>query len=112
MAISLPKLQPQLLQSLPYEVQEWIRQLNNLVVALGGTVTQVSVTTSNGVSGSVANPTSTPAITISLGVIAPTSVQSQFKSSDGSAGISTTVTTASLVGKTITIKDGIITGFA
>lgn len=35
-----------------------------------------------------------------------------YISSDNSTGITTTVTTASLVGKTITIKDGIITGFA
>ena len=35
-----------------------------------------------------------------------------YKSSDGSAGITTTVTTASLVGKTITIKNGIITSFS
>lgn len=35
-----------------------------------------------------------------------------FISSDGSTGYTGTVTTASLVGKTITIKDGIITGFA
>jgi len=35
-----------------------------------------------------------------------------YQSSDSSAGISTTVTTASLVGKTITIKNGLITAFA
>jgi hypothetical protein len=35
-----------------------------------------------------------------------------YKSSDGSAGYTGTVTTASLVGKTITIKNGLITGFA
>ncbi len=35
-----------------------------------------------------------------------------FVSSDNSTGFTGTVTTASLVGKTITIKDGIITGFA
>lgn len=35
-----------------------------------------------------------------------------YQSVDGSDGISTTVTTASLSGKTITIKDGLITGFA
>ena len=35
-----------------------------------------------------------------------------FRSSDGSAGISTTITSASLVGKTITIKNGLITSFA
>lgn len=37
-----------------------------------GTVTSVSVTTANGVSGSVADPTTTPAITLALGAIAPT----------------------------------------
>lgn len=39
-----------------------------------GTVTSVSVTTANGVSGSVVNPTSTPAIALTLGAITPTSV--------------------------------------
>lgn len=39
-----------------------------------GTVTSVSVATANGVSGSVANPTTTPAITLALGVITPTTV--------------------------------------
>jgi hypothetical protein len=40
----------------------------------GGTVTTVSVATANGVSGTVANATTTPAITLSLGAITPTSV--------------------------------------
>lgn len=39
-----------------------------------GTVTSTSVVTANGVSGSVANPTTTPAITLTLGAITPTSV--------------------------------------
>lgn len=39
-----------------------------------GSVTSVSVTTANGVSGSVTNATTTPAITLSLGAITPTSV--------------------------------------
>jgi hypothetical protein len=39
-----------------------------------GTVTSVSVTTANGVSGSVATSTTTPAITITLGAITPTSI--------------------------------------
>jgi hypothetical protein len=39
-----------------------------------GSVTSVSVTTANGVSGSVANPTTTPAISLSLGAITPSSV--------------------------------------
>lgn len=39
-----------------------------------GTVTDLSVVTANGVSGTVANSTSTPAITLTLGAITPTSV--------------------------------------
>ena len=39
-----------------------------------GTVTSVSVVTANGVSGSVATATTTPAITLTLGAITPTSV--------------------------------------
>ena len=39
-----------------------------------GTVTTVSVATANGVSGSVANATTTPAITLTLGAITPTTV--------------------------------------
>lgn len=41
-----------------------------------GTVTAVSVTTANGISGTVANPSTTPAISLSLGAITPTSVAS------------------------------------
>lgn len=43
-------------------------------VAGTGTVTSVSVTTANGVSGSVATDTTTPAISLTLGAITPTSV--------------------------------------
>lgn len=39
-----------------------------------GTVTSVSVVTANGVSGSVATATTTPAITLTLGAITPTTV--------------------------------------
>lgn len=39
-----------------------------------GTVTSVSVVTANGVSGSVANASTTPAITLTLGAITPTTV--------------------------------------
>jgi hypothetical protein len=41
-----------------------------------GTVTSVSVTTANGVSGSVATATTTPAISLTLGAITPSSVAS------------------------------------
>ena len=44
------------------------------VAAGAGTVTSVSVTTANGVSGSVADSTTTPAITLTLGAITPTTV--------------------------------------
>ena len=40
----------------------------------GGTVTSTSVVTANGVSGVIATPTTTPAITLTLGNITPTSV--------------------------------------
>jgi hypothetical protein len=40
----------------------------------GGTVTSVSIVTANGVSGAVANPTTTPAVTLALGAITPSSV--------------------------------------
>ncbi len=43
-------------------------------LAGSGTVTSVSVTTANGVSGSVANATTTPAITLTLGAITPSTV--------------------------------------
>src|ERR1700677_938790 len=52
---------------------------NNGVVGLtaggggSGTVTSVSVVTANGVSGSVANPTTTPALMLTLGAITPSS---------------------------------------
>jgi len=47
-----------------------------------------------------------------VGTTVKASTAAGFISSDGSTGFTGTVTTASLVGKTITIKDGIITGFA
>ena len=53
-----------------------------------GTVTTVSVVTANGVSGSVANATTTPAITLTLGAIAPTSVN----------GLTITTSTGTLTG--------------
>ena len=75
------------------------------VTSSGGTVTSVSVVTSNGVSGTVANSTTTPAITLTLGNITPTSVASSgavsgttatftgntyLATTSGNAGIGTT----------------------
>lgn len=51
----------------------WDAILDNQT-ATSGTVTSVSVTTANGVSGSVATATTTPAITLTLGAITPSSV--------------------------------------
>jgi len=55
-----------------------------ITLAAGGTVTGVSVTTANGVSGVVATPTTTPAITLTLGAITPSSVAAtSFISANG-----------------------------
>ena len=52
-----------------------INKINGNIAAKGtGTVTTASVVTANGISGSVATATSTPAITLTLGTITPTSV--------------------------------------
>ena len=56
-----------------------LESLNSAITAIGdapssGSVTSVSVVSANGVSGSVANPTTTPAITLTLGAITPSSV--------------------------------------
>lgn len=51
------------------------------------------------------------ATSVASGTLKATSAAG-YISSDGSTGYTGTVTSASLVGKTITIKDGIITGFA
>lgn len=47
----------------------------------------------------------------SLGTVGTLTPTGGYNAVDGSAGISTTITTASLAGKTITVKNGIITGF-
>lgn len=71
-----------------------------------GTVTSVSVTTANGVSGSVATPTTTPAISVTLGAITPSSVAIGGATIGGNAlavtgttalGGNLTVTSASLL---------------
>lgn len=83
----------------------------------GGTVTTVSVVTANGVSGTVANPTTTPAITLTLGNITPTSVAAtgavSATSTDGATtgvpdnlvvGHNTTGTAADGVGARVVMK--------
>lgn len=50
-----------------------------------GTVSSVSVTTANGISGSVTNPTTTPAISLTLGAITPTTVNGATLISNGTS---------------------------
>jgi len=84
------------------------------LVGGGGTVTSVSVTTANGVSGSVATATTTPAITITLGAITPTSVASSGAVSGTTGTFSGAVAGSNLSGtntgdQTITLT-GNVTG--
>lgn len=75
-----------------------------------GTVTSVSVTTANGVSGSVATSTTTPAITLTLGAITPSSVASTGAVS-GTTGTFTggvTAGTTGGVGGTLTMPEGTV----
>lgn len=58
-----------------------------------GTVTSVSVTTANGVSGTVATATTTPAITLALGAITPSSVNSVVLSGSSTPTLAVTGTT-------------------
>ena len=60
----------------------------------GGTVTTVSVVTANGVSGSVANATTTPAITLALGAITPSSVNSVVVSGSATPTLAVTGTSS------------------
>lgn len=69
--------------------------ISTAVSGLGtGTVTSVSVVTANGVSGSVATATTTPAITLTLGAITPTSVSGVTISGSSTPTLAVTGTTA------------------
>lgn len=71
-----------------------------------GTVTSVSVTSANGVSGTVATATSTPAITLTLGAITPTSV-----AASGALSAGTTITaTGTVTGATVASIGAITAG--
>lgn len=59
-----------------------------------GTVTSVSVTTANGVSGTVSNQTTTPAISLTLGAVTPTSVNGVVFSGSSSPTLSVTGTSS------------------
>ena len=86
---------------------------NTSFVAAGGsgTVTSVSVTTNAGVSGVVASATSTPAISITLGAITPTTVNSITLSGSSTPTLAVTGTTsvsgANTGDQTITLTGGV-----
>jgi hypothetical protein len=76
----------------------------------GGTVTTVSAAGTQGVTTSVANPTTTPSITIGLGDIAPTSVTSSGSLSGiNLSGINTGDQTITLAGSVVGAGTGVIT---
>jgi len=59
-----------------------------------GTVTSMSVVTANGVSGSVATATTTPAVTLTLGAITPTTIVASGAISGSNLSLGGTLTTA------------------
>lgn len=81
----------------------------------GGTVTSVSVVTANGVSGSVATASTTPAVTLTLGAITPTSVVASgnvsavglrvTEGANGKQGVTTLSGGASVVSNTSVTAD-------
>jgi hypothetical protein len=77
-----------------------LRWSSNIAWADIGTVSDVSITTANGVSGTVATSTSTPAITLVLGAITPTSV-------NGNTITTGTGTLTLGAGKTLTVNNSI-----
>ncbi len=72
--------------------QGQVTSISNGLVGTG-TVTSVSVSTANGISGTVATATTTPAITLTLGAITPSAIQvsgltaSQILSTDASKNL-------------------------
>jgi len=84
------------------------RLLVSAIIAAGaGTVTNVSVVDANGISGTVADPTTTPAISLSLDAITPTSVNGLTLASQATGFTIAGGTTS----KTLTIQgDVTITG--
>lgn len=90
------------------------------LVAIGGdsgdgTVTSVAVTTAHGISGTVANPTTTPAISLTLGAITPTTVNGNTLTTGTgtltlgagkTATISNTLTVTATDGSTLVVGTG------
>jgi len=75
-----------------------------------GTVTNVSVASANGVSGSVANPGTTPVITIALGAIVPTSVNASGNVTGATVTSTGTLTASGNLNLSGTLSGGTISG--
>ena len=79
-------------------------------VAGSGTVTSVSVVTANGISGSVANATTTPAITLILGAITPSSTNGVSAATmafvDATSSIQTQLNARELLSNKVTTISG------
>lgn len=86
-------------------LQRQINDIRSSTISSGGsgTVTDVSVVTANGVSGSVSNSTTTPAITLTLGAINPSSL------STTTGDIATLNTTQGNITTLNTTSGGIVT---
>lgn len=69
-----------------------------------GTVTTVSVVTANGVSGSVATATTTPAITLTLGAITPTTVNGLTITANGTNTLNITAAKTLVVTHSLTLS--------
>jgi hypothetical protein len=66
----------------------------DLVISGVGTVTDFSITSANGISGTVATSTSTPAVTLTLGLITPTKVNGITLSGSSTPALAVTGTSA------------------
>lgn len=83
--------------SIAQAINDLIQQVNTAFSQVGassGTVTNVSVATANGVSGTVTNPTTTPDITLLLGSITPTSVNGVVLSGSATPTLAVTGTSS------------------
>ncbi len=77
-------------------------RINSASVTLGaGTVTNMSIVSANGISGSVATSTTTPAVTLTLGSITPTTVSASGMITSDS-GFSSTLGSVSALGAVFT----------
>ena len=93
-------------------INEHLAGLDAEIVVLQEGLVEVNVETSTLLAGKEPNLPATPASPATKVLDGNRTWAEKYAAADGSVGISTTITTEDLVGKTITVKDGLITGFA